>query len=124
MNQPTAEIYGFWLDNQFPYKLYVAQQDNSTIIISSQADPSSAVDWRSGPGCETGPIMPYPRDPNIVYASCKGPNGGINLKKRQDKNYRTGRAAILWALPPRLRYSQSSRSPDACLLPNAPRALS
>ncbi len=38
MNQPTAEIYGVWIDNQFPYKLYGAQQDNTTVIISSQAD--------------------------------------------------------------------------------------
>ena len=37
MNQPTAEIYGIWVDEQFPYKLYGAQQDNTTIIISSQA---------------------------------------------------------------------------------------
>ena len=39
MNQPTAEIYGVWMDNQFPYKLYGAQQDNNTVIISSQAEP-------------------------------------------------------------------------------------
>ena len=30
MNQPTSEIYGVWIDNQFPYKLYGAQQDSST----------------------------------------------------------------------------------------------
>src|SRR5258708_16990898 len=90
MKQPTAEIYGVWLDNQFPYKLYGAQQDNSTIIISSQADPSSTVDWRSGPGCETGPIMPYPKDPNIVYGSCKGQYGVMNLKTGQEKNYWIG----------------------------------
>ena len=29
-NQPTAEIYGVWTDDQFPYKLYGAQQDSST----------------------------------------------------------------------------------------------
>ncbi|HEU4432793.1 MAG TPA: hypothetical protein VFR51_05310, partial [Pyrinomonadaceae bacterium] len=58
MNQPTAEIYGVWVDNQFPYKLYGAQQDNTTLIISSQAEPFSTTDWRPGPGCETGPIMP------------------------------------------------------------------
>ncbi len=39
MNQPSAEIYGVWVDNQFPYKLYGAQQDNTTLIISSQANP-------------------------------------------------------------------------------------
>jgi len=67
MNQPTAEIYGVWTDNQFPYKLYGAQQDNTTLIISSQADPNSTTDWRPGPGCETGPIMPHPSNPEIVY---------------------------------------------------------
>ena len=90
LNQPTAEIYGVWLDNQFPYRLYGAQQDNTTIIISSQADPYNRDDWRPGPGCETGPIMPYPRDPNIVYGSCKGQYGVMNLKVGQEKNYWVG----------------------------------
>jgi len=90
LNQPTAEIYGVWLDNQFPYRLYGAQQDNTTVIISSQADPYNRDDWRPGPGCETGPIMPYPRDPNIVYGSCKGQYGVMNLKVGQEKNYWVG----------------------------------
>ena len=90
LNQPTAEIYGVWLDNQFPYKLYGAQQDNTTVIISSQADPYNRDDWRPGPGCETGPIMPYPRDPNTVYGSCKGQYGVMNLKVGQEKNYWVG----------------------------------
>jgi photosystem II stability/assembly factor-like uncharacterized protein len=94
MNQPTAEIYGVWVDNQFPYKLYVAQQDNTTIIISSQADPTSTLDWRAGPGCETGPIMPYPKDPNIVYGSCKGQYGVMNLKTGQEKNYWVGAQSL------------------------------
>ena len=90
LNQPTAEIYGVWLDNQFPYKLYGAQQDNTTIIISSQPDGTGREDWRTGPGCETGPIMPNPRDPNIVYGSCKGQYGVMNLKVGQEKNYWVG----------------------------------
>jgi hypothetical protein len=28
LNQVTGEFYGVWLDNQFPYKLYGAQQDD------------------------------------------------------------------------------------------------
>ena len=94
MNQPTSEIYGVWVDDQFPYKLYGAQQDNSTIIISSQADPNSTVDWRSGPGCETGPIMPHPKDPNIVYGSCKGQYGVMNLKTGQEKPYWIGAQSL------------------------------
>ena len=34
-NQPTAEIYQVYVDNQFPYRLYGAQQDNSTLIVPS-----------------------------------------------------------------------------------------
>jgi photosystem II stability/assembly factor-like uncharacterized protein len=94
MNQATAEIYGVWTDNQFPYKLYGAQQDNTTVIISSQADPTSLADWRAGPGCETGPIMPHPRDPNIVYGSCKGQYGVMNLKTGQEKNYWVGAQSL------------------------------
>jgi photosystem II stability/assembly factor-like uncharacterized protein len=90
MNQPTAEIYGVWLDNQFPYKLYGAQQDNSTLIISSQPDPNSRDDWRAGPGCETGPIMPHPGNTDIVYGSCKGQYGVMNLRTGQEKSYWIG----------------------------------
>jgi photosystem II stability/assembly factor-like uncharacterized protein len=94
MNQPTAEIYGVWLDNQFPYKLYGPQQDSNTIIISSQAEPYTPADWRNGPGCETGPIMPHPRNPDIVYGSCKGQYGVMNLKTGQEKNYWIGAQSL------------------------------
>ena len=90
MNQPTAEIYGVWMDEQFPYKLYGAQQDDSTVIISSVADPYNLADWRGGPGCETGPIMPQPKNPDIVYGSCKGQYGVMDLKTGQEKNYWVG----------------------------------
>lgn len=93
-NQPTAEIYGVWVDKQFPYKLYGAQQDNSTIIMSSQPDAAGREDWRTGPGCETGPIMPHPRNPEIVYGSCKGQYGVMNLKTGQEKNYWIGAQSL------------------------------
>lgn len=94
MNQPTSEIYGVWLDNEFPYNLYGAQQDNSTIIITSVADPFRLEDFRSGPGCETGPIMPHPRDASIVFGSCKGQYGWMNLKTGQEKNYWVGAQSL------------------------------
>src|SRR6266850_4570547 len=94
MNQPTAEIYGVWVDNQFPYKLYGAQQDNTTVIISSQPDAQGREEWRAGPGCETGPIMPHPRNPDIVYGSCKGQYGVMNLRTGQEKNYWIGAQSL------------------------------
>src|SRR3954462_2139910 len=94
MNQPTSEIYGVWFDEQFPYKLYGAQQDSNTVIISSVADPFTLSDWRNGPGCETGPIMPYPKNPDIVYGSCKGQYGVMDLKTGQEKNYWVGAQSL------------------------------
>lgn len=99
MNQPTSEIYGVYVDNAFPYKLYGAQQDNSTIIISSLADPYNLDDWRSGPGCETGPIIPHPVDPNIVYGSCKGQFERMNLETGMRWPYWVG-VESLYGMPP------------------------
>jgi photosystem II stability/assembly factor-like uncharacterized protein len=113
MNQPTAEIYGVWVDNQFPYKLYGAQQDNTTIIISSQADPASREDWRAGPGCETGPIMPHPKNPDIVYGSCKGQYGVMNLTTGQQKNYWIGGQSLYGNPASDLIYRMQRVSPMA-----------
>ena len=113
MNQPTAEIYGIWTDNQFPYKLYGAQQDNTTLIISSQAEPFSTVDWRTGPGCETGPIMPHPLNPDIVYGSCKGQYGVMNLKTGQEKNYWIGAQSLYGNPASDLIYRMQRVSPMA-----------
>ena len=35
MNQPTAQFYRVTTDNAFPYRIYAAQQDNSTIRINA-----------------------------------------------------------------------------------------
>jgi photosystem II stability/assembly factor-like uncharacterized protein len=113
MNQPTAEIYGIWVDNQFPYKIYGAQQDNTTLIISSQAEPYSLTDWRPGPGCETGPIMPHPLNPEIVYGSCKGQYGVMNLKTGQEKNYWIGAQSLYGNPASDLIYRMQRVSPMA-----------
>jgi photosystem II stability/assembly factor-like uncharacterized protein len=113
MNQPTAEIYGVWVDNQFPYKLYGAQQDNTTLIISSQAEPNFAADWRTGPGCETGPIMPHPANPEIVYGSCKGQYGVMNLKTGQEKSYWIGAQSLYGNPADDLIYRMQRVSPMA-----------
>ena len=113
MNQPTAEIYGVWVDNQFPYKLYGAQQDNTTLIISSVAEPFSTADWRPGPGCETGPIMPHPLNPEIVYGSCKGQYGVMNLKTGQEKSYWIGAQSLYGNPASDLIYRMQRVSPMA-----------
>jgi photosystem II stability/assembly factor-like uncharacterized protein len=90
MNQPTAEFYGVWPDTQFPYNLYSAQQDNSTWVMSSVGNPFDVASLRTGPGCETGPIIPHPSEPNIIYGSCKGQFSVMNTETRQSRNYWIG----------------------------------
>jgi photosystem II stability/assembly factor-like uncharacterized protein len=120
MNQPTSEIYGVWLDNQFPYKLYGAQQDNNTLIISSQAN--NPADFQRGPGCETGPIMPHPLDPDVVYGSCKGQYEWMNLKTGQSKNYWVG-AQSLYGNPARDLILRFQRVSPMATSPHDPEVL-
>ncbi|HEX3868148.1 MAG TPA: hypothetical protein VHV78_15400, partial [Gemmatimonadaceae bacterium] len=90
MNQPTAEIYGVWLDDQFPYRLYGAQQDAATVIVPSFPVPGETEPFIAGPGCETGPIMPHPKNPEIVYGACKGQFGRMFMNTRQEQAYWVG----------------------------------
>lgn len=93
-NQVTSEMYQVWTDNEFPYNLYGAQQDNSTWIISSISSPFDANSIQNAPGCETGPVMPHTRDPNIVYGNCKGQFSWLNRRTGQEKNYWVGAQSL------------------------------
>ena len=88
-NQPTAEIYQVAVDNQYPYKLYGAQQDNTTVMIPSMPT-GNGQEFRVGPGCETGPIIPDTQDPNIVYGGCKGQFSRLNLLTSNEQQYWIG----------------------------------
>jgi photosystem II stability/assembly factor-like uncharacterized protein len=83
--QPTAQFYRVTLDDDFPYHAYGAQQDNSTVRITTRSDAGSIGerDWYDVGGGESGWIAPDPRNSQIVYA---GSYGG--LITRQD--HRTG----------------------------------
>lgn len=73
-NQPTAQFYHVTVDNDHPYRVYGAQQDNSTASVSSQANQfgSWERDLYSVGGCECGYIAVHPEDTDIVYAGCYG----------------------------------------------------
>jgi photosystem II stability/assembly factor-like uncharacterized protein len=74
MNQPTAQFYHIVADNRFPYWLYGAQQDNSTVAIAS-ASANGGIDredFYAVGGGESGYIAPDPSDPEIVYAGSYG----------------------------------------------------
>lgn len=103
-NQPTAELYQVALDTRYPYWLYAGQQDNGTAIMVPSLPPyPSPVGpigyWRIAGGCETGPAVPKPGDPEIVYANCKGQFSRYNARTGQDQNYWVGAETLYGANP-------------------------
>ncbi|HEV2915597.1 MAG TPA: hypothetical protein VGX92_20120 [Pyrinomonadaceae bacterium] len=73
-DQPTAQFYRVALDNDFPYHVYGAQQDNSTVRIASRTTDAGIdrADWYDVGGGESGWIAPYPKDSEIVFAGSYG----------------------------------------------------
>jgi hypothetical protein len=84
-DQATAQFYRVALDNDFPYNIYGAQQDNSTIRIASRTTGAGigTSDWFDVGGGESGWIAPSPKDSNIVFA---GSYGGLTTRY----DHRTG----------------------------------
>ncbi|TPN87982.1 WD40/YVTN/BNR-like repeat-containing protein [Aquimarina algicola] len=68
-NQPTSQFYRVTTDNHFPYRIYAAQQDNSTIRIQHRSTGSSISEehWERTAGGESAHIAVDPEDNDIVY---------------------------------------------------------
>lgn len=95
-NQNTAELYQVDVDDRFPYSVCAGQQDASTICVPSlppgrhaAAGPETGW-WRSVSGCETGPAVPKPGDPDTVYGNCKGEFSVYRYDTGQETNYSVG----------------------------------
>lgn len=105
LNQPTAEIYQVETDDQFPYRIYGAQQDTGWPLIVPSLPPyaheyADAIQMLGvGPGCETGPVKPKPGAPHILYGVCKGEFYRMNLETGQEQGY--------WIYPQQ-RYGQAA----------------
>lgn len=73
-NQPTAQFYRVTTDNHFPFRIYVAQQDNSTLRIFHRTfeNEISDKDWEETAGGESAHIAVDPKDSEIVYGGSYG----------------------------------------------------
>ena len=88
-NQPTAQFYRVTTDNSFPYRIYAAQQDNSTVRIKHRSDGSyiDESDWEPSAGGESAHIAIDPKNNDIVYG---GSYGGYLTRVNHKNNSERG----------------------------------
>jgi photosystem II stability/assembly factor-like uncharacterized protein len=93
-NQPTAQFYHVAVDNAFPYHIYGAQQDNSSVGIASRTDWGAIgpADWFVAGGGECGFVVPDPRDWHIIYSNNEG------YITRYDKSKKEVQDVSVWPL--------------------------
>jgi photosystem II stability/assembly factor-like uncharacterized protein len=79
---PSGEFYFLSTDNQFPYRIYAAQQDSGTVSILSRSDFGAIRpnDWYPVSGYEQGHIFSDPLNPRYVYS-----HGGGHVITRYDR---------------------------------------
>ena len=77
-NQLTAQFYRIDIDNQFPYRVYATQQDNTSISVPSASSYGAITLQESTfPGTgESGFIAVKPDDSDIVYIGAVGSSPG------------------------------------------------
>lgn len=68
-NMPTAQFYRINVDNQFPYRIYGGQQDNSSVSIAHRELGSRSISnasWTYSAGGESAFLAFNPDDPRYV----------------------------------------------------------
>jgi photosystem II stability/assembly factor-like uncharacterized protein len=68
-NMPTAQFYRINVDNQFPYRIYGGQQDNTSVVIASRELGGSGISpasWTASAGGESAFLAFDPDNPRFV----------------------------------------------------------
>src|SRR5437763_5730446 len=68
-SQPTGQFYRINVDNQFPYRIYGGQQDNTSVSIASRELGSGGItnaSWSPSAGGESAFLAFDPNDPKLV----------------------------------------------------------
>jgi photosystem II stability/assembly factor-like uncharacterized protein len=68
-NMPTGQFYRINVDNQFPYRIYAGQQDNTSVVIASRELGSGGItrdSWTASAGGESAFLAFDPANPRFV----------------------------------------------------------
>ncbi len=88
-NQPTAQFYRVSTDNHFPYRIYGAQQDNTSVRIPHRTNGSAVTekDWDALAIGESAHLAPDPMNSEVVYGGdYKGYMTMQNLETGQERS--------------------------------------
>lgn len=71
-NQATGQFYRINTDDRFPYWIYSAQQDSTSVAIPSWSLNRGIAwnDWKRVGGCESADVAFNPHNPTLIYADC------------------------------------------------------
>ncbi|MDQ2817179.1 MAG: glycosyl hydrolase [Candidatus Eremiobacteraeota bacterium] len=92
-NQPTGQFYHVGLDDQFPFHIYGAQQDEGSIEgpSASSSGSISSDEWHNVAYGESTFVVPQPGAPSITYGS-----GYFSIFLRYDMATGEYRSVSLW----------------------------
>lgn len=88
-NQPTAQFYRVSTDNHFPYRIYGAQQDNTSVRIPHRTNGGAVTekDWTALAIGESAHLAPDPLNSEVVYGGdYKGYMTMQNLETGQERS--------------------------------------
>lgn len=117
MNQPTGQFYRVIADNNFPYRVYSAQQDSNGITIASQSMSArgggiGASHWWSIGSGESATIAFNKDDPKYVYTTFFASMlGEWNRDTRQYRNVRPYPERVTGEEPRNLKYRGNWNGP-------------
>jgi photosystem II stability/assembly factor-like uncharacterized protein len=82
-NQPTGQFYHIAIDDQFPFHVYGAQQDEGAFEGPSATETGGIAlgDWHAVASGESTFVAPEPGNPNVTYGS-----GYYSTMMRQDNS--------------------------------------
>ncbi len=119
MNQPTGQFYRVIADNQYPYRVYSAQQDSNGITIASQSHEGGfgaggigTKHWWSIGSGESATIAFDPDDPKYVYTTYFASFlGEWNRDTLQYRNVRPYPERVTGEQPKNLKYRANWNGP-------------
>ena len=94
-NQPTGQFYHVGIDDQFPFHVYGAQQDEGSFQgpSASKNGSISLGEWERAAYGESTFVVPQPGDTNVTYGS-----GYFSIFQRYDKSIGEYRSVSPWPL--------------------------